>query len=54
MARRGDEGKHDGGAVGAALRTGKGPVAPPQSNAAQRSFGRAVAEADPAVIDEDR
>lgn len=51
-ACRGDEGKHDGGAFGAALGTGEGPVAPSQSNAAQRSFGRVVAEADSAVIDE--
>lgn len=49
---RGDEGKHDGGAIGAALGAGESPVAPSQSNAAQRSFGCVVAEADPAVVDE--
>lgn len=51
-ACRGDEGKHNGGAVGAVLGTGEGPVAPSQSNTAQRSFGRVVAEADSAVVDE--
>ncbi|MDA9391608.1 hypothetical protein WN73_13375 [Bradyrhizobium sp. CCBAU 45394] len=43
----GDEGEHDGGAVGAALGAGEGPVAPSQCDAPQRSFGRVVAEADP-------
>lgn len=51
-ACRGDEGKHDGGMVGAALGTGEGPVATSQSNTAQRSFGRVVAEADSAIVDE--
>lgn len=51
-AGRGDEGEHDGGTIGAALRTCKGPVAPPQGDAAQRSFGGVVAEADSPVVEE--
>src|SRR4029077_10082434 len=48
----GDEGEHDGGAGGAAWGAGEGPVAPSQCDAPQRSFGRVVAEADPANVEE--
>ena len=47
-----DHRQHDGGTIGAALGAGEGPVAPSQSNATQRSFGRVVAEADSAIVEE--
>lgn len=47
-----DHRQHDGGAVGAALAAGECPVAPAQGDAAQRSFGGVVAEADPAIVEE--
>lgn len=47
-----DHRQHDGGAVGAAQAAGEGPVAPSQGDAAQRSFGGVVAEADPAIVEE--
>ena len=37
-----DHRQHDGGAVGAALRTGEGPVSASESYAAQGSFRRVV------------
>ncbi len=48
----GDHRQHDGGAFGAAQAAGEGPIAPSQGDAAQRSFGGVVAEADPAIVEE--
>ena len=47
-----DHRQHDGGAVSATQAAGEGPVAPSQGDAAQRSFGGVVAEADPAIVEE--
>ena len=47
-----DHRQHDGGAVSATQTAGEGPVAPSQGDAAQRSFGGVVAEADPAIVEE--
>lgn len=44
--------QHDGGAVGAAQAAGESSIAPSQGDAAQRSFGGVVAEADPAIVEE--
>ena len=48
----GDHRQHDGGAFGAAQAAGEGPIAPSQGDAAQRSFGGVVAEADSAIVEE--
>lgn len=47
-----DHRQHDGGAFGAAQAAGEGQIAPSQGDAAQRSFGGVVAEADPAIVEE--
>lgn len=47
-----DHRQHDGGTVGATWLPAKVPVAPSQGDAAQRSLGGVVAEADPAIVEE--
>jgi len=44
--------EHDCGAIGSALGTGEGPGLSAESQAAQRSFGRIVGQADASVSEE--
>src|SRR5689334_10706786 len=47
-----DQGVDGSGAAAAFVRTGKGPVAAPDGDGAQGAFGRVVAHAEPAVVEE--
>jgi hypothetical protein len=47
-----DQRVHDGGALAAAIRSGKEPGLAAERDAAQRAFGGVVAQADAAVVEE--